>query len=63
MIKFKSITDFKLADSFFIGHIHTISKLIEGKNSLIDEGVIDSTHFYKVGMESFKINYILSFSQ
>ena len=51
ILKFKSITDYKEADAAINEHEKEISSMIVGKDSLIDEGYIDNTHFYKMGQE------------
>lgn len=51
ILKFKSITEYKTANCCIKDHEKEISSLIEGKDTLIDEGCIDNTHFYKVGQE------------
>lgn len=48
-MKFKSITEYKSADSCISEHEKEISEMIEGKDTLLDEGFIDNTHFYKIG--------------
>jgi len=48
-LKFKSITEYKSADSCISEHEKEITEMIEGKDTLIDEGFIDNTHFYKIG--------------
>jgi hypothetical protein len=51
ILKFKSITDYKEADACIQEHNKQIKEMIEGKDSLIDEGYLDNTHFYKIGQE------------
>jgi hypothetical protein len=51
ILKFKSITDYKEADVCIQEHNKQIKEMIEGKDSLIDEGYLDNTHFYKIGQE------------
>jgi hypothetical protein len=48
-LKFKSITEYKQADSYILEHQRELSDMIAGEDSLLDEGYIDNTHFYKIG--------------
>lgn len=50
MLKFNSITEYKQADSYLIDHIDEMNSFVHGLDKIIDEGVIDNTHFYRIGI-------------
>jgi hypothetical protein len=50
ILKFKSITDYKEADACILDYEKEIKAMMEGRDSLIDEGYLDNTHFYKIGL-------------